>query len=220
MTGRAAIRTVLLDLDGTLSDSKPGIAGCFRHVLATLGHDPDATGDLSWAVGPPIATSLKGLLAPYGDNRVAEALALYRARYAAVAIYDCSVYPGVRDMLETLRARDLSLMICTSKRRDFAEIVMAHLGLRDFVGAVYGALPEGGLEEKYDLLAHLLTQEGLSPASTVMVGDRLHDVHAAKVNGLRAIGALWGYGGAEELNRAGADHLAAVPADVAALLTH
>jgi phosphoglycolate phosphatase len=218
VTRGRVIKTVLLDLDGTLSDSKPGIAGCFRHVLTTLGHDADAAGDLSWAVGPPIATSLKGLLAPYGDDRVAEALALYRARYSAVAIYECAVYPGVRAMLETLRAHAIPMHICTSKRRDFAEVVMTHLGLRDFVGAVYGALPEGGLEEKYDLLAHLLTQERLDPDATALLGDRLHDVHAAKANGVRSIGALWGYGGAEELRQAGADYLAAAPAEVAELL--
>lgn len=213
----AAGRTVLLDLDGTLSDSKPGIAACFRHTLAELGHDPDAAGDLTWAVGPPIAVSLGRLLAPLGDARVEQALTIYRARYSSVGIYDCSVFPGITAMLDTLRDAGAAMFIATSKRRDFAERVMEHLGLSAYVRRVYGAEPGGGLDEKHDLLAHILRTESLEPANTVMVGDRLHDIHAAKANALRSIGVLWGYGGAEELTRAGADHLADSPARVASL---
>jgi phosphoglycolate phosphatase len=65
---------VLLDLDGTLSDSRPGIEACFRHMLAELGHDPAAAGDLTWAVGPPIAVSVTRLLAQYDDARVDQAV--------------------------------------------------------------------------------------------------------------------------------------------------
>lgn len=210
--------TVLLDLDGTLSDSKPGIAGCFRFTLSELGHDPDSAGDLSWAVGPPIATSLGRLLAPFGDDRVAEGLVIYRARYSEVALYDCSVFPGVVGMLDGLSDAGLPLYIATSKRRDFAELVMDHLGLTAYVRRIYGAEPGGGLDEKYDLLAHILKTEALDPAATIMVGDRLHDIHAAKINALRSIGVLWGYGGSAELTEAGADHLAEAPDQVVRLV--
>jgi phosphoglycolate phosphatase len=211
-------RTVLLDLDGTLSDSRPGIVGCFRHVLAEMGHDPAAAGDLSWAVGPPIATSIGRLLAQYGDDRVAQGVAIYRARYSSVAIYECRVFPGVADMLTALRDDGTAMFVATSKRRDFAERVMDYLGLRGFVRAVYGAEPGGGLDEKHDLLAHILRAEALDRSATVMVGDRLHDIHAAKANALRAIGVLWGYGGAAELTAAGADVIADTPAQVVALV--
>ena len=63
-------RTVLLDLDGTVADSRPGIEACFRFMLAELGHDPGIFSDLSWAVGPPIAVSIGTLLEKYGDDRV------------------------------------------------------------------------------------------------------------------------------------------------------
>lgn len=209
-------QTVLLDLDGTLSDSKAGIEGCFRHTLAELGHDPTQAGDLSWAVGPPIATSIGRLLAQYGDDRVEQGLTIYRARYSASAIYDCAVFPGVVPMLNGLRDAGMAMFIATSKRRDFAERVMEHLDLTRFVRRIYGAEPGGGLDEKHDLLAHILREQALDPARTLMVGDRLHDIHAAKVNALRSVGVLWGYGGAEELTQAGADHLAHDPTQIVA----
>jgi phosphoglycolate phosphatase len=210
LTGSA----VLLDLDGTLADSRPGIEACFRHMLAELGHDPAVVGDVTWAVGPPIAVSVGELLAKYGDDRVDLGLQTYRARYTTVGIYECSAYPGVAEMLVALTEAGRSLCVATSKRRDFAERVVDFLGFRPFLPRVYGALPGGGLDDKKDLLAEILRVHGYDPARTTMVGDRLHDIHAAKANALRSIGVLWGYGGRGELEDAGADALAASPAEV------
>ncbi len=214
----ASVSTVLLDLDGTLSDSRPGIAASFRFTLGEMGHDPEAAGDLTWAVGPPIAVSIQRLLSLYGDDRVDRAVEIYRARYSAVGLYDCSVFPGVLDMLVGLRDAGVAMFVATSKRRDFADRVIEHLNLRGFVGGVYGALPGGGLDEKQELLAHIMTVESLPAGGSVMVGDRLHDIHAAKANGLRSIGVLWGYGGTEELSAAGADAVAATPDGVIELV--
>ena len=205
---------VLLDLDGTLSDSRPGIAACFRYTLGRLGHDPAAAGDLTWAVGPPIRVSIQRLLAQYGDDRVDQAVAIYRDRYSTVGLYECSVYPGIVGMLDGLREAGHTMCIATSKRRDFAERVMDHLQLRGYVRGVYGAEPGGGLDDKQDLLAHILTAEGFAAADCVMLGDRLHDIHAAQANAIRSIGALWGYGGRDELTAAGAGALAERPDDV------
>jgi phosphoglycolate phosphatase len=211
-------RNVLLDLDGTLSDSRPGIEACFRQTLLALGHDPAAAGDLTWAVGPPIKVSIARLIAPFGDDRVDEAVAIYREQYSATGLYDCTVYPGVADMLSALRDRGMVMCIATSKRRDFAERVMDFLGLRSYVRAVHGAEPGGGLDRKQDLLAHILMVEHFVAAECVMLGDRLHDIEAAKANAIRSIGALWGYGGRAELEEAGADAIAAAPEEVVPLV--
>jgi phosphoglycolate phosphatase len=209
---------VLLDLDGTLSDSRSGIEACFRYMLAELGLDPATAGDLTWAVGPPIAVSVTQLLARYDDARVDQGLSVYRARYSSVGIYDCSVYPGVLDMLAALGDAGHVMCIATSKRRDFAERVIDHLGLRSYLHAVYGAEPGGALDNKDALLAHVLRHEGFSPSDTVMVGDRVHDIAAARANRLRSIGAAWGYGGRAELEDAGADAIAARPQAVPGVL--
>lgn len=210
--------SVLLDLDGTISDSRPGIAACFRFMLAQMGHDPAVAGDVTWAVGPPIAVSIRSLLEIYGDDRVDEALLIYRSHYSDVAIYDCAVFPGISGLLTELRDAGHTLCVATSKRRDFAERVVDFLGLRPLLPKVYGALPGGGLDNKADLLAEILRVEAYDPAATIMVGDRYHDIHAAKANNLRSAGVLWGYGGADELRQAGADYLVERPERISALL--
>ncbi|WP_428533268.1 HAD hydrolase-like protein [Rhodopila sp.] len=210
----ASAGAVLLDLDGTLSDSRPGIAACFLYMLAELGHDPAAVGDVTWAVGPPIAVSIQTLLAKYGDDRVDLGVTTYRARYSKTGLYGCSVYPGIMEMLAALSLASRPLCVATSKRRDFAERVVDYLKLRPYLPKIYGALPGGGLDIKADLLAGILRAEGYDRTTTVMVGDRLHDIEAAKANNLRSIGVLWGYGGQAELQKAGADVIVVRPAEV------
>jgi phosphoglycolate phosphatase len=217
-----AARAVLLDLDGTLSDSRPGIEACFRFMLVELGHDPAAVGDLSWAVGPPIGVSIRTLLEKYGapveQSTVELGLSTYRARYSTVGLYECSVFPGIPEMLAALTAAGHVLCVATSKRVDFAERVVDYLDLRRYLPKIYGALPGGGLDDKKDLLAEILRVEGFDAATTTMVGDRLHDIHAAKANTLRSIGVLWGYGGQAELQQAGADVIVAMPAEIVSLV--
>ena len=210
----ASTGAVLLDLDGTLSDSRPGIAACFLHMLAELGHDPAAAGDVTWAVGPPIAVSIRTLLENYRDNRVELGVTTYRACYSTSGLYGCSVYPGIPQMLAALSDAGRALCVATSKRRDFAERVVDYLKLGRYLPKIYGALPGGGLDDKTDLLAEILRVEGYDPTTTIMVGDRLHDIVAAKANHLRSVGVLWGYGGHAELAEAGADLIVARPAEV------
>ena len=209
---------VLLDLDGTLADSRAGIEGCFRHMLAELGHDPAVAGDLAWAVGPPIAVSIGTVLETYRDDRVDLGLTIYRERYTTVAIYDCAVFPGIPETLAALQEADRALCVATSKRRDFADRVVDYLDLRRYLPKVYGAVAGGGLDDKKDLLDEILRIEGYDSASTTMVGDRLHDIHAARANGIRSIGVLWGYGGEAELRAADADVLVATPAELLKLV--
>ncbi len=187
-------------------------------MLSELGHDPAVIGDLSWAVGPPIAVSIGTLLFRYGDDRTELGLKTYRARYSSVGIYECAVYPGIPEMLAALRQAGRTLCVATSKRRDFAQRVVDFLGLRQYLPTVYGALPGGGLDDKKDMIAELLRVERYDPVGTIMVGDRMHDIRAAHANCLKAVGVLWGYGGEAELREAGADWLAATPAEVAGLV--
>ena len=111
-----------------------------------------------------------------------------------------------------------NLCVATSKRRDFADRVVDYLDIRRYLPKVYGAVPGGGLDDKADLLAEILRVEGYDPAATTMVGDRLHDIHAAQANQLRSIGVLWGYGSQAELQAAGADVIAGTPAEVSRLM--
>ena len=181
---------VLLDLDGTLVDPRRGIVAAFRHAVAALGGEPPPAESLNWIIGPPMRVSFATVLGPGAD--VEKALRAYRAHYVdGEGMYDADVYAGVTDALATL-ARRRRLFVCTSKPEPFARKVVAHFGLSRFIERVYGAGLDAALDDKADLLAHLLKSEALAPARCVMVGDRRFDVEAGARNRVATVGVLWG----------------------------
>ena len=209
---------VLLDLDGTLIDSRSGIVSSIHAALHDLGHDPTAAGDLTWTVGPPLPEVWTRLLAQFGDRRVADGINAYRQHYGLTGLYDATLYPGIETALAELYAAGLDLILATSKRRDFAQRIIERFGLAPSFLGIYGSEPGELLDSKTDLIAHILAREKLSAAQCIMVGDRQHDVQGAHANNMKAIGALWGYGGAAELAEAGADAIAVNAAELVAVV--
>jgi phosphoglycolate phosphatase len=205
---------LLIDLDGTLTDPAEGIVGCFRLALESLGRTPPAAAELTWIIGPPLRRSFADLLGDAGDPE--EALGLYRRCYSTEGLFEAIVYDGVPEALAELRAAGARLFLCTAKPVVYAERILEHFDMRrDFEG-VYGAELDGRYEDKGDLIARILDERNLEAADCCMWGDRKHDVLAASRHAIPTIGALWGYGGADELREAGAAVLCASPSAVPA----
>ena len=145
-----------------------------------------------------------------------EALGLYRRRYSTEGLFEAVVYDGVPEALAELRAAGARLFLCTAKPSSMRSAFSQHFDLRrDFEG-VYGAELDGRYEDKGDLIARILDERDLEAADCCMWGDRKHDVLAASRHAIPTIGALWGYGGADELREAGAAVLCASPSEVPA----
>ena len=205
----------LFDLDGTLVESGPGIAAAVRRAMAALGHMLDPEEDLSWVVGPPLADVFARLLTPLGATaRVDEAMDLYRGEYHAGAVFQAPLFPGIVTALDAFRDAGWTLFVATSKPQALARRILAHHALTDPFRCIYGAIDDVTLAHKPDLLAHILRAESLAPRHAVMIGDRSFDIAGAHANAMRAVGVLWGYGGAAELEQAGADAIAGNPAEL------
>jgi phosphoglycolate phosphatase len=209
-------RSVLLDLDGTLIDSQPGILSSCRAALRALGHEPDPSLDLAGIIGPPIEDIMRLLLKPYRDDRVAEAVGAYRSDYGERGLFGSEPYPGIARALADLRQAGAGLIVATSKRTRFATRILEHLDLAELFDAIHGSDDSGALDHKPELIAYVVDRHSLAPCRCIMVGDRRYDVAGAHANGMRALGVLWGYGTRDELEAAGADDLVGEPADLAA----
>ena len=206
--------TILLDLDGTIADSRPGIIASLRAGLHDLGHTPAPGEDFTWAVGPPLPEVWGRLMAQFGDTRVDYGMARYREHYGLTGLYDATLFPGIAEAIEALYLGGHDLIVATAKRVDFARRLVENLGLASRFLGIYGSIPDGTLDDKADLIADIMRRESLTADAMVMVGDRLHDIHAAHANGVRAIGVAWGYGAPGELAAAGADAIIAVPGEL------
>jgi phosphoglycolate phosphatase len=195
--GRRPREVVLLDLDGTLTDNFAGISRSITHALVALGEPAPDPSTLTGCVGPPLRHSFSRLLATDDGVLIERAIGHYRERDSATGWQENVV--GRR------------LLLCTSKPQPFAERIVERFDLGGHLAGVYGADLSGTLDDKAALVAHVVASERLDPGGCAMVGDREHDILAARRHGIRAIGVLWGYGSREELERAGADAIAADP---------
>jgi phosphoglycolate phosphatase len=206
---------LIFDLDGTLTDSKPGILGCLRKVLHARNMSDQ--GPLERFLGPPVEEWAVELL-PAGSEKDRAALAReYRACYDREGWKNNSVFPGVREMLTQFRQWGFPLYVCTSKQQHFAVRILEMFELVDLFTAIYGDRSEFSSHSKVDLLANLIREGSLRRDSTWIIGDRIYDIRAAQENDIRSVAAAWGYGSIEEY--ALADVVAATPADVAVLVS-
>ncbi|MFT4047953.1 MAG: HAD hydrolase-like protein [Solimonas sp.] len=214
----AATFNVLLDLDGTLTDSQEGIIRCMQYALQRMGRALPETGALRRLIGPPTQVTFGMLLGSDDAALIDEAVTLYRERFATTGIFENRLYPGITDMLEALRALGCRLLLATSKPHVYAQRIVDHFGLDRWLSVVYGAELDGTRADKAELLRHLLATEHLDPARCLMAGDRRHDVLGARANGVAVCSVLWGYGERAELEAAGPDHYCATPAELPALV--
>lgn len=205
---------ILLDLDGTLTDSKRGIIACIQHAMLSLGHTAPSDAALLKYVGPPLKLAFRELLLDGNDANVDRAIESYRERFSTVGMFENEVYPSIPEALELLHERGARLFLATSKPRVFAERILDHFELSKYFDAVYGSELDGRLTDKRDLIAHALSTSGLSSTRTTMVGDRYHDAVGAISNGVKIAGVLWGYGSRDELGNAGVELFLETPAEL------
>ncbi|QMS86781.1 HAD family hydrolase [Nostoc edaphicum CCNP1411] len=209
---------VLFDLDGTLTDPKPGITGCIQYALSELGYKPPNADELHWCIGPPLKDSFSQLLNTLNGTLIEQAILLYRHRFATIGLFENSLYPQIPEILKAIRFAGYKTFVATSKPYIYATQIIEYFDLALLFDSIYGSELDGTRSIKGDLIHHILVTENLSSSSVVMVGDRSHDIIGAKRHDIASIGVTYGYGTEEELKAHGADFIAHSPSDILRLL--
>ena len=187
---------VLFDVDGTLIHSRPGIENSFAYAFAEMGLDP-AQIDLSRYLGPPLRWSFGQHFSDEAD--VERAVEIYRDRYARLGMHECSLFPGVRQLLERLRAAGVRLATATSKPREVVLPILEEQDILRYFDLVGGASMDKSVDTKTAVIRQDLTDPNFSTGRVLMVGDRRDDMQGAADCGLPAAAVLYGYGSREEL---------------------
>ena len=209
-------KTVLFDLDGTLTDSGEGIMSSGRYALIQLGIAVPGEQELRTMVGPPLSVSFTRFGVP--AEQVDEAIRLYRDQYNnRGGKYKNRVYPGIEEMLKELQDIGCRLFVATSKPEALAREILERFQLASFFEYIAGATLDHSRESKSDVLKYLLAMTGTAE-DTVMIGDTSFDVTGAKEQGLPCVGVSWGYGLSEEMQQAGAVRIVDSPAELSAFL--
>jgi phosphoglycolate phosphatase len=203
---------IYFDLDGTLTDPKPGITRSIQYALRKLDREVPSEDELTWCIGPPLRASFVTLL---GDDSLADrGVAFYRERFADIGLYENAVYPDIEHVLAGLARPGRRLFVATSKPAVYAKRIIEHFKLAHHFETVFGSELDGTRVHKGELLAYAIDIARTDPARSIMIGDRSHDIVGAKQNAMDAMGVTYGCGSPEELIDAGASHICATPRDI------
>lgn len=208
-------KLVFFDLDGTLTDSGPGIMNSAAYAFERMGYPVPPSAVLRTFVGPPLHESFlrNGIPAEMTEK----AVAVFRERYMPIGKYENTPYEGIRTFLESLKSLGYKLMIATSKPEEIAIEVLEHFDLAKYFDKICGGSMDLSRTSKEAVIAYLLEENGRD-AEMVMVGDTKFDIIGAKKHGIPAIGVSWGYGDVGEMEQAGAAAIAKTPEDLLEIL--
>lgn len=209
---------VLVDLDGTVVDSAPGITSTLAHTLGQMGEPIPSPAELVAWVGPPILDSFRDL-AGFDETRSALALEIYRERYLSTGVFDATVYPGVAEVLRAVHDAGIPMSLATSKPETPARLILEHFGLDRYFTHLTGASDDETRSAKTDVVEEALRRlraGGADLRSPIMIGDRHHDVEGAADRGVPTIFVTWGYGSPAE--QAGAVAVVDTPGELVRVL--
>ncbi len=210
-----AVKTILFDLDGTLTDSGEGIINSATLGLQHFGIPVPDRQTMRVFVGPPLHETFIQFGVP--EDQADEAVEVFRSRYNTIGKFENAPYPGIIQLLQTLKAHGHTLLVATSKPEGLAAEVLTHFSMAGYFDQICGATLDRSRINKEDVIAYLLHSRG-GGDNMVMVGDTAFDVLGAAAHGIPAIGVAWGYGEVEDMVRAGASHIAYTTQELLALL--
>jgi len=210
---------ILFDLDGTLTDPGEGIINSLQYSLDRYGIKGDRE-ILKQFIGPPLMDSFQKYF-DFDEEKAQEAIAIYREYFAEKGVFENEIYPGIPELLKTLKDQGKELAVATTKPTVFAHQVLKYFSIDSYFKEelVIGSFLDGTRTDKSEIIGTVLELVDSSNLSKVMVGDRKFDVLGAKAHGIPAIGVLYGYGSIDELETAGATVIAQTVADLQRLLT-
>ena len=205
---------LLFDLDGTLTDPGLGITNSVMYALRKFNINVYDRSVLYKFIGPPLRDSFKSFYG-FSDEQSELAVQYYREYFKQQGIYENKVYDGIPDLLKQLKEKNKTLIVATSKPESFAIDILQHFELYGYFDFIAGATFDESRNKKADIIRYALENCHISEhSSTIMIGDRKHDVIGAKENGLDSLGVLFGYGSYEELKKAGATFIADKPMNI------
>ena len=201
-------KTVLFDLDGTITDSEPGIIACVQHALRQFGIEVEDPKTLRPFIGPPLRDSFRAYF-HMTPEEAEQATEFYRQRYAPIGKFECAVYPGIPELLRRLHEAGRTVILATSKPEGFAREILEHFDLAQYFDLIGGATLDGSRDTKEAVLQYIL-DSGRIPdrQDAVMIGDTKFDMIGAAAFSLPAVGVLYGFGSRQELEENGALFLA------------
>lgn len=205
---------ILFDLDGTLTDSMEGVIRSAQYMQEKMGREVWSFDDLRFMVGPPLIESFTKELGMPFDEAVT-GIEVFRERYSTIGLFENAVFPGIVEMLESLKAKGKRMAVATSKKEDLAVRILEHFDIAKYMEVIGGDAREIGRDTKAKVIEYVLETMQAEKEDVIMVGDRKFDIIGAHALGIPCIAVEWGYGDRAEFEAYDADYIMATTEDVA-----
>jgi phosphoglycolate phosphatase len=203
-------KTLLFDLDGTISDPFEGISKSINYALESIGFDIVGSNQIRPMIGPPLNEIFESLSGNFEESVTTALIDKYRERYATIGYTENVIYDDIVRVIAALSGNGFNMGVCTSKRVDYATAIVEMFGLSSYFKFVNGG--GDGIYKTQQIAA--LIDGGMRADSAIMIGDRRGDIDAAKQNGLRSVGVTWGFAEIGELAAAAPDFIVSSPAEL------
>lgn len=195
MTDNKTYDTFLLDFDGTISNTYNGVTRCLKEACVKFGGNPDDF-DFKKFIGPPLTWTFN-IMFPDDLKKQEEALAYYRALYIKDGLFDCEMYEGIDTLVKSLKKAGARVGVATSKKENFAVMVLEKLGLYQHLDFVSGFAENR--TDKTQVICHAIETYGIDKDKCLMIGDTFYDLQGAQNAGIDAVGILYGFGSKEDM---------------------
>ncbi len=201
-------RYILWDLDGTIVNTYEGVEKSLGPAFEHYGIDWEGK-EYYCFIGPPMSYSLTEY-AHVPEEQLDDVIAMFRERYNTLGVYECSLFPGVREAFSAIRDAGYIQAIASSKPEERCRDILESYDLTEFLNYIVGASEDGRIDSKIEVLGEAFSRfreddPDFSPKDVVLIGDTRHDAEGAREAGIDCIGVSYGYGGRDELTEHGVD---------------
>lgn len=206
---------IFIDFDGTIADTSQGIVNCVHHAQQVLDLAKASDVKIKSLIGPPLPDLFRGLLGESNEMLIEDCVRLFRERYSKAGRMELSFYPGILELLRTLKENEKrSIYIITTKPQIYVDQIVEYFNMSNLFTYITGTELGMTKTQKTEQIEKTMVKFGISKENVVMIGDRPEDIIAAVNNGIHSIGVTYGFGKEEELINAGADYIARKPSEI------
>ncbi len=208
-------QNLIFDLEGTIIDPRRGIENSIAYALHSMQIKPPKNISKFCKSNLSIQEILNKLMDQPNITDLNRASAHYRARYIKIGMFEHDLYEGIYETIKIFHEQGKSIFLMTNKPQEFCEIILEHLEIKKFIDAIYGQdlrLEKSSL--KTTLVTNIMKKEALKPAYTMLIGDNVGDIEAAKENGIESVAAMWGFGEKAEITKKSPDYFCYSPKEL------
>lgn len=209
---------IIFDLDGTLTDSKPGILNSAFYALEKMGISDFQEKKLNKLIGLPLQEYFK-IIFQFNNIQIDQTVHYFREYYGKKGVYENKVYSGIPELLKGLKGEGKNIYVSTAKYEKYAKVVCEHFGFSPYINDLAGADAKGEHATKTELTSCILKRNNISDLNNaVMIGDKHMDIEAGHNNNIDSIGVSYGFGSMEELHNAKPTYIVDSVADLGKLI--